>query len=78
MRERYQCAQPQRRRRRRQYCTFSTGEVDLSADPIAAPLVGAACKTGMLNRPKTKAISVAISVLFISLFPSLKVTQFRI
>ena len=33
--------------------------------PIPAPLAGAACKAGILKRPKKKAISVAITILCI-------------
>jgi len=47
------------------------GEVAFSAEPMAEPLPGAACRAGMLNRPKTKAISVAINVLFMWFAPLL-------
>jgi hypothetical protein len=43
----------------------SSGEIALTAEPTAQPFAGAACETGMLKRPKNKAISVAIRVLCI-------------
>jgi hypothetical protein len=36
------------------------GEIALTAEPTAQPLAGAACKTGMLKRPKNKAIKYSL------------------